>query len=34
MELYDSLTAIQSQKEEDIFSWLHKVPLEIPLKLA
>jgi len=33
-ELYDSLTAIQSQKEEDVFSWLHKVPLEVPLNLA
>ena len=33
-ELYDSLTAIQSQKEEDVFSWLHEVPLEVPLNLA
>ena len=26
--LYDMLTGIQNEKEEDIFGWLHEVPLE------
>jgi len=25
--LYDMLTGIQNEKEEDIFGWLHEVPL-------
>ncbi|MDA8718130.1 hypothetical protein N9M09_02825, partial [Candidatus Poseidoniales archaeon] len=26
--LYDLLTGIQNEKQEDIFGWLHEVPLE------
>ena len=26
--LYDMLTGIQNEKQEDIFGWLHEVPLD------
>ena len=34
MELYDALTGLQNRRGEDPFSWLHSVPLEIPVNLA